>query len=106
MKVRDGAAIEKKEANAILSGGFAEKHGIKAGDVDQAALEQGMKHEREHTDDDDTARRIALDHLAEYPTYYEALGAMEAKLHRERLEAMNAAAAEADDDDVSDGAPD
>lgn len=97
MKAKDADALKGKEFNAILSGGLAEKRGIKASDVDQKALEQGMKHEREHTDDDDTARRIALDHIAEFPTYYDALGEMEARLHRERMEAMDKGAAEADE---------
>ena len=106
MKASDAGALAKTAANAILSGGFAEKHGIKAGDVDQKTLDQGMRHERGHTDDDDTARRIALDHVASDPSYYEALEQMEAALHRKRLDAMNAAAAEAADDGVSEGAPD
>ncbi len=107
MKASDAGALAKTAANAILSGGFAEKHGIKASDVDQKELALGPRHEHEHTDDDATAQLFALDHIAAYPTYYsEGLIPMEAALHRKRLEAMNAAAADADDDGVSEGAPD
>ena len=42
-----------------------------------AQLEQGIGIEREHTDHDDVAREIALDHLHERPDYYERLKKVE-----------------------------
>jgi hypothetical protein len=36
-------------------------------------LSAGMKVEMEHTNDPETAKRIALDHLAEDPEYYQKL---------------------------------
>lgn len=36
-------------------------------------LSKGVKHEHEHTTDDDTAKEIAKDHLAERNDYYTAL---------------------------------
>ena len=38
---------------------------------------KGWKHELEHTDDIDTAKKIALDHLAEDPNYYTRLDMIE-----------------------------
>ena len=40
-------------------------------------LEQGVKVEREHTDDEEESREIALDHLWELPDYYTRLHKME-----------------------------
>ena len=42
-------------------------------DVDEKQLKLGIAVEREHTNDDNTAREIALDHLAEDPKYYTKL---------------------------------
>jgi len=41
--------------------------------VDPRDLDYGTKHEMEHTKDKAVARRIALDHLEEHPTYYRYL---------------------------------
>ena len=41
--------------------------------VDLEQLRTGIEHEQEHTDDLDTAARIALDHLYETPDYYARL---------------------------------
>ena len=42
-------------------------------DVDSYQLEVGQEVEMEHTDDDQIALEIALDHLAEDPEYYTTL---------------------------------
>lgn len=42
-----------------------------------AQLIKGIKAEREHTDDTAIAREIALDHLDEFPDYYDRLEKME-----------------------------
>ena len=46
-------------------------------------LKMGIKIEAEHTDDPDIAKRIAKDHLSEFPDYYTRLEKMEkeAKKH-------------------------
>ena len=36
-------------------------------------LQEGTKHEMEHTKDRAVARKIATDHLKEHPTYYRVL---------------------------------
>jgi hypothetical protein len=52
-------------------------------DYDEEELNMGIEIEMEHTSDPRIARKIALDHLAEFPKYYTALKEMEAKLRRE-----------------------
>jgi len=42
-------------------------------EVDQKELEVGIKVEREHTDSDEKAKEIAIDHLTENPKYYSKL---------------------------------
>jgi hypothetical protein len=51
---------------------LAKKHDVSV-DALKKQLEMGIKVEHEHTEDDDKARRIALDHLDEKPDYYTKL---------------------------------
>ena len=53
--------------------GIAAKENLKSSDVDQAELARGIKVEKEHTNDHATAKKIAMDHLAEDPHYYKKL---------------------------------
>lgn len=48
-------------------------------DLDQDELELGREHEMEHTDDEDIAEEIAVDHLTEDPHYYTHLAELERK---------------------------
>lgn len=52
----------------ILEGGKADAMSDEA--FDSRQLEEGVKHEREHTDCEAIAKEIAKDHLAEDPDYY------------------------------------
>jgi hypothetical protein len=63
-----------------IPGGFADKKDPE--DFDPKALEKGVKVELEHTDDEDLAREIAMDHLTEFENYYDALDLMEKILER------------------------
>jgi hypothetical protein len=54
-------------------------------EADSKELEMGIQVEYEHTSDKETAKRIALDHLAEFPDYYTRL----AKMEREGKRAHN-----------------
>lgn len=54
----------------------AKKHGVSLAAI-KRELELGMDVELEHTDDEDMAREIALDHLDELPDYYTRLRKME-----------------------------
>lgn len=61
-----------------IPGGIADKKSPK--DFDQAQLEEGVKHELEHTNDESMAQEIAMDHLAEDPHYYTKLREIEKTL--------------------------
>lgn len=52
------------------------KHRISADQLN-AQLKKGIKVEREHVNSDAEAREIALDHLWEYPDYYDRLEKVE-----------------------------
>lgn len=58
-----------------LPGGLADK--MSPDDFDPAAVLKGIKVELEHTDDQQIATEIALDHLAEDPKYYDKLATIE-----------------------------
>jgi hypothetical protein len=46
-------------------------------DFDKKDLEDGIKHEMEHTKDRQVAKEIAKDHLSEDPNYYKKLKKIE-----------------------------
>jgi len=58
-----------------LPGGNADKK--TPSDYEKSQVERGKKVEFEHTDDPDTAREIAMDHLEEHGDYYVGLEHME-----------------------------
>lgn len=70
------AAIYKILSSFMSNGRFNEK-GKSEDSYPKDELEMGIKVESEHTNNPMMARRIALDHLAEFPTYYSALKKME-----------------------------
>jgi hypothetical protein len=76
--VHDGRKRGFKIDAEKLVGGRAD--GMTDADFDADALAAGTKHEREHTNDEATAREIARDHLAEDPAYYTKLAKMEATM--------------------------
>lgn len=51
---------------------LAHKHKVSADQI-KSQLAKGIKVEKEHTSDANVAREIALDHLAEFPDYYDRL---------------------------------
>ena len=55
---------------------LAKKHDVPLKQL-KAQLSKGIKVELEHTSDEDVAKEIALDHLAEYPDYYDRLEQVE-----------------------------
>lgn len=59
--------------------GKAKKKGVTEDDFDEESVSQGQEHEKEHTDDKEAAKQIALDHLAENAGYYDDLEEMEQK---------------------------
>ena len=72
-----------------LKGGTFDKSGKKLSDLDPKQLEMGQKVEMEHTDNPEIAKKIARDHVAEFPTYYTELKKMETSLEKKAMEAFN-----------------
>jgi hypothetical protein len=64
-----------KAAKDKLTGGAAD--GVPDSKFPPKALAEGAKHEHEHTNDDQTAKEIAKDHLSEDATYYEKIKQIE-----------------------------
>lgn len=62
----------------IMNVGVSIDKGFTEEDVNGEQLEIGIKVEMEHTTNEDIAKKIALDHLAEIPDYYTRLEKMEA----------------------------
>lgn len=67
--------------------GFGKSKDFK-GTYDPKQIEMGIKIEKEHTNNDKIAERIAKDHLAEFPTYYTYLDEMEKKAKSEKKESI------------------
>lgn len=55
---------------------IAEKHGVTVKHINRQ-LKMGLKVEKEHTDSEEKAKEIAMDHLTEDPSYYTKLAKME-----------------------------
>lgn len=55
---------------------IAAKHGVSVEDIEDQ-IKLGVKVEQEHTSDVEEAKKIAMDHLTEFPDYYDRLGKME-----------------------------
>jgi hypothetical protein len=55
---------------------IAKKHGVSLKLI-QKEFEMGMSVEKEHTDDVEIAKEVAMDHLVELPDYYTRLKKME-----------------------------
>ena len=69
----DGRLTSSKATKEV-----ADKHGVSIEQI-EAQVEKGIKVEMEHTKNADSARKIALDHLAEVPDYYDKLKEVEGK---------------------------
>lgn len=57
---------------------LAKLHGVSKEKI-QSQLTKGIKVEKEHTNHESVAREIALDHLKEFPDYYDRLEKAEEK---------------------------
>lgn len=73
MKLKDVKPLDKPTMTVEQ---IAKKHGVSVDSIERQ-LEMGVKVEREHTSDDNTAKEIALDHLMELPDYYTKLKKVE-----------------------------
>lgn len=74
-----------QKAKQVLTGGLAdnkslsdisEKHKVSKEKIDEQ-LKMGIEVEKEHTDDEEKAKEIAMDHLTEDPEYYSKLKKIE-----------------------------
>lgn len=63
-------------AEGLTAEDIAERHDVDS-DYIEKQITRGIKVEMEHTEDEEIAREITLDHLYELPDYYERLGIME-----------------------------
>lgn len=70
--------------NQFLNEGRAHDKGMTADNVDPQQLVRGIEVEMEHTKDPRIAKKIALDHLAEFRDYYSRLDRMESKAQDDR----------------------
>jgi hypothetical protein len=68
---------------------IAEKHGVSV-DAINIQVEKGKKIEMEHTNNSKEAEKVAMDHLVEFPDYYDHLEKMEKKAKEELKESFNA----------------
>lgn len=82
--------------NNILKGGKADNLSINdlakkfnvSVDYIKNQITKGIKVELEHTNSKEKATEIAMDHLSEFPDYYERLEKMEQKASKEMLKKM------------------
>jgi len=61
----------------LYDSGLSKKEDFKEEDADPKQLAMGIAVEKEHTDSEEAAKKITLDHLAEDPEYYTKLKKME-----------------------------
>ena len=79
------ASVKSAKWKDNIPGGLAD--GKMPSNYEKSQVEKGKEIEFEHTDDPDTAREIAMDHLEEHPDYYNdktGLPAMEEKLEKNK----------------------
>lgn len=68
--------VEENLSGTMTAEEIAKKHKVPVEEINKQ-VEKGIKVEKEHTDDEKKAERIALDHLFEIPDYYDRLHKME-----------------------------
>lgn len=81
-EVEDVAYTLATQFTQFAQGGKSNAKHFTEKDADPKQLKMGIQVESEHTPNPDTAKRIALDHLAEIPDYYTRLKAMEKKAEK------------------------
>jgi hypothetical protein len=68
--------IKGGKADKMTPQDIANKFKVSVSDI-EAQLKKGIEVELEHTDNKEKAREIAMDHLSEFPDYYDRLEKME-----------------------------
>ena len=73
--------IETKSFKEKVPGGISS--GRDPSDFSKDQIKRGIEVELEHSSDRELAKEIAMDHLEEFPNYYDELAKMEKKLKSE-----------------------
>ncbi len=104
-ELKAAAEFSRSGKKDLLHGGSADNipdlHGGSADNIPDreflpAALAEGVKHEHEHTNDDQVAKEIAKDHLSEEPAYYEKIKEIEKAAQPQIIKDLLAAKAHSD----------
>jgi len=74
--------IKGGKADKMTPQNIANKFKVSVSDI-EAQLKKGIEVESEHTDNKEKAREIAMDHVSEFPDYYDRLEKMENKASKE-----------------------
>jgi hypothetical protein len=69
-------SIKGGKADKLTAKEIADKFDVSVSKINKQ-IEKGIKVELEHTDDEKKAREISMDHLTEFPDYYDRLEKME-----------------------------
>lgn len=69
--------IRDLDVKTLTPAQLAKKHNVSLALI-RTQLAKGIRVEKEHTSDEKIAREIALDHLSEFPDYYDRLAKVEA----------------------------
>lgn len=72
-----------QECKDITEEGLSVKENVVPADVNPEELAMGIQVEYEHTNNEELARKISVDHLTEIPDYYSRLKKMEEEAKEE-----------------------
>jgi hypothetical protein len=72
-----------QECKDITEEGLSVKENVTPADVNPEELAMGIQVEYEHTNNEELARKISVDHLTEIPDYYSRLKKMEEEAKEE-----------------------
>jgi hypothetical protein len=84
--IKDAYKVDIKDFKDTLKGGYADGKPITKYDL--AQLLEGIKWERQHTNDSLVALELAMDHLERIPDYYSHLTRMERQCESDKLGGM------------------
>ncbi len=84
--IKDAYQIDINDFKDTLKGGYAD--GKPISNYDLAQLLEGIKWERQHTNNSLIALELAMDHLEKIPDYYDHLTRMERLCESEKLGGM------------------
>lgn len=74
--------IKGGKADKMTAKDIADKFDVSVNKI-KTQIKKGVKVEKEHTDDNEKAKEIAMDHVTEFPDYYDRLHKMEKEAEKE-----------------------